>query len=379
MFEEIWYKLRYDNSFKIQVIIGLLFIVLISYWVLRPIFITQNEDSGNSSSNQTAQPQGDSGEGLTLSEFNNITALTPFVFEIQSAEIYGYIGYQDERIGLVTKDKFIKLNNQDKFIFDITVVDGSNYLLEGDNDVVLLKPNGVSFNYPSNVIDIDYVAPDKIYFLQSDKNGLKLYSSGSYLINQGNELIGSFKIDTDSYSSFEVKEAGGNIYLAAFQDYTRKGGFDLYVIRDGSNLKKMYSINELVGYRFTRDYLLYTKKDSQENYETNIVEFMEDEPVSLSVNFKDETEKQDLKGDVIANRCDIKNKKIFCLVKKTEGDYTNQTLSDKILIYDIDKQSSSLIAENVEFSSSLIRIDESENIYIISQNNQKLYKFENSK
>jgi hypothetical protein len=383
MFQDFFLRLKLDKDFRSKVFtfIGVVVALIAVFIVL--IFITISN-----AQNQTTQTEPNPQENTeareefvnSFSNNKNFQKLSekplylPTVGNLNDDLDFVFYSYQNNEEGFpegyltFSTEETVKLNQS--FLPTNSFQDNeSEVILNGINQVLLIKNKKNVLNYPKNVLSIAPNKTSRDYLFLKNEDGvlnLKTFSS----------ILGNTNFKKTVYSEFFDENANYRVHptstsSAIIKSETINKSGDIEVTSLSSLLKARKTRLQDVSFYFVKDdYLFYQNNSDKQDRDINVLNLvnMEKSKVNLSPVFQE----NNLKGNLELFRCGANSKKIYCLAEKEAVTYIDYS-EDVIISFDLSTENSSLIYQDKKINGYTIFTNEQDELVVVSQPAREAY------
>jgi hypothetical protein len=376
MFDKLsfWIQSGDTKTKKIIVIILILIISLGLFWGL----ILLNNSGERADSNQQTSSSSvitEVSEQLftqapQLSQVSNQNLLLPqrVFFDIQNRPVY-----IDTELKLVIGDQ--KIQRSPEFILKNIQTTGQNLILNEDSKSTIFFANNQQFLELSP--EFKYITPDGLggFFSASNQDNIIKIKTSSSLSSITNSQDYAQFTPSMSFIAFELRRIEDQIYVFIYSQIDRKGDAEIWLIEE-NNAVNVLSLKNVDSWKYDQTGVLVTSQIGTTQSNTILLTSSSNGLNTTNLDVKEKLTGQNILGAIVAQRCTLRtNNIIYCLIKESSSDFNLAKDKDVLVQIDLASKTIDLPNRDLIFAGETIYFSPDGIMYIVTQDQKKLYRF----
>jgi|688.fasta_scaffold02661_2 hypothetical protein len=376
MFDKLsfWIQSGDTKTKKIIVIILILIISLGLFWGL----ILLNNSGERADSNQQTSSSSvitEVSEQLftqapQLSQVSNQNLLLPqrVFFDIQNRPVY-----IDTELKLVIGDQ--KIQRSPEFILKNIQTTGQNLILNEDSKSTIFFANNQQFLELSP--EFKYITPDGLggFFSASNQDNIIKIKTSSSLSSITNSQDYAQFTPSMSFNAFELRRIEDQIYVFIYSQIDRKGDAEIWLIEE-NNAVNVLSLKNVDSWKYDQTGVLVTSQIGTTQSNTILLTSSSNGLNTTNLDVKEKLTGQNILGAIVAQRCTLRtNNIIYCLIKESSSDFNLAKDKDVLVQIDLASKTIDLPNRDLIFAGETIYFSPDGIMYIVTQDQKKLYRF----
>jgi hypothetical protein len=267
-------------------------------------------------------------------------------------------------------------------LFPLSVYPAEKNLIINDvNNVRLfLTESRQIIQLPGNVYSVNPTQENgrlTLYSLQENDQGIELHRGFDPGAIYNSTRLADFQTNKNFY---ELKRINSSWYIFAYDGFYIKGSVEIYRYdQESESINRIETLNNVYNLVYGQDQIFVNQGVGDGNTVLNIVIDFSENPGGQKylVNPKQSLETAGIAGQIIPSRCSFSAEvySLLCLVKIEDVDGLNNTIEDKLVLINYRSNTTRILYNNLLISGKKIFTDKNLNLYIISNSDNKLYKF----
>lgn len=240
---------------------------------------------------------------------------------------------------------------------------------------ILDLSTGNSEALAESIYGVTQVAPDRYLFIQKRDNGIAIKEAKDLNFSDV-QTLGTQDFTLFTPDNLEIRAFNNKPYLISTSVSDQGSKLTIYSI-EGDKLIKKSEIDNVYAKTFGFDKLFVTRY--QANLVSNeIVTFSSSDKLETkAINVSRDLSQSQIFGTILANRCAFSNgeNKVVCVIKTQPGVNSENPLEpDSIVEINLDEDSFVNLLPNVPISVNTIYQSDQNEIYIVGQENNLVYR-----
>jgi hypothetical protein len=302
---------------------------------------------------------------------------------ISSTEINpGFLNFNSENKPIITTSELkITLANsvfqsKDSFLPTTSYYLNSNKLLinQNQNSFILDMNTGNTEALPESIYSVAKVSEDKYVYIQKREKGIAVKEAQDLSFAQV-KTVGEQEFSKFTPDDLEVRVLNGKPFL--FSSFEENNNSKLTIYAIGDKLEKKLEVQNVFASTFGFDKVLLSTTDGNAIDNQILLFGSSDKITSKELSVSRDLGQDQIFGSIVASRCTFSNgeNKLVCAVKTAQGsNYLIPTEADSLVEIDFENNAFRNLLPNVPISISRVYQSPANEVYLVGQENNVLYK-----
>jgi hypothetical protein len=268
-----------------------------------------------------------------------------------------------------------KIQRSPEFILKNIQTTGQNLILNEDSKSTIFFANNQQFLELSP--EFKYITPDGLggFFSASNQDNIIKIKTSSSLSSITNSQDYAQFTPSMSFNAFELRRIEDQIYVFIYSQIDRKGDAEIWLIEE-NNAVNVLSLKNVDSWKYDQTGVLVTSQIGTTQSNTILLTSSSNGLNTTNLDVKEKLTGQNILGAIVAQRCTLRtNNIIYCLIKESSSDFNLAKDKDVLVQIDLASKTIDLPNRDLIFAGETIYFSPDGIMYIVTQDQKKLYRF----